>query len=336
VISDVPPLGLETVDLLLSIAESPKMAISGVALDGFYKKIGSVLVDAGAVKPDGFEEVAVSQADHDDAAVSLVWSSELGGYASFSPAIGLSRIDDDRLRRYKLDFSWFLRWLARHLGFGPRAQSVCLIADRLWDLGDIWLGTTKRMRRRTSVYFARRLTEPETITQMATALRIHRTRAGKVILTTSKDLALVKMIIDDTCAILRVDTCARAGVESFELDPEIIYSAVHGLNVSRKKLSVQADADFRVIRIGDREFRFLGSKHRQVVGFLYQRWVKDEGPISTALMFEELGWSETKRLRDLFKGHASWRQLVGCENGACWLRCDEILAEGGDTAGSAT
>jgi hypothetical protein len=327
VISDFPPLGLETVDLLLSIAESPRIAISGAALDGFHKTIGTVLVSAGAIKPDGFEAVAVSQADHDDAIVSLVWSSELGGYGYFSPAVGLIRIDDDRLRRYKLDFSWFLRWLVRHLGFDPGAQSMCLIADKLWDLGDIWLGTTKRMRRRTAVYFARRLTEPETITQVAAVLRMHRIRTGKVILTTSKDLALARTIIADTCAILRVDTCARAGIDGFDLDPEIIYSAVYGLSAPRTKLPVQANADFRVIRIGDREFRFLGDKQRQVIGFLYQRWEKGEGPISTALMFEELGWSETKRLRDLFKGHASWRQLLGFEDGACWLRCDEILAE---------
>jgi hypothetical protein len=140
-------------------------------------------------------------------------------------------VNDDRLRRYKLDFSWFLRWLAHHLGFGPGAQSMCLIADRLWDLGDIWLGTTKRMRRRTAVYFARRLAEPETITQMAAVLRMHRTRAGKVILTTSKDLAFARTIIADTCAILRVDTCARAGIDGFEVDPEIIYSAVHSLTL---------------------------------------------------------------------------------------------------------
>jgi hypothetical protein len=281
----------------------------------------------GAIKPDDFEAVATSQADHDDAVVSLIWSSELDGYAYFSPGVGLIHVSDDSLRRYKLDFLWFLRWLTRHLGFGPGAQSMCLIAERLWDLGDIWLGSTKRTRRRTAVYFARRLTEPETITQIAAILRMHRTRAGKVILTTSKDLALARTIIVDNCAIMRVDTCARAGIDGFEFDLEIIYSAVHSLTAPRTKLPVQADANFRLVRIGNREFHFSGDKQREVIGFLYQRWEKGEGPISTAQMFEELGWPETKRLRDLFKGHASWRQLVGSEDGACWLRCDEILGE---------
>jgi hypothetical protein len=44
-------------------------------------------------------------------------------------------------------------------------------------------------------------------------------------------------------------------------------------------------------------------------------------------MFEELEWANTRRLRDLFKGHAGWQELIGYENGTCWLRCDELLAE---------
>ena len=97
----------------------------------FIKKQGRRCVAAGAIKPDGFEAVAASQADHDDAIVSLTWSSELGGYAYFSPAVGLVRIDDDRLRRFKLDILWFLQWIASHLGFGAGARQVCLIPDRL-------------------------------------------------------------------------------------------------------------------------------------------------------------------------------------------------------------
>lgn len=122
--------------------------------------------------------------------MSLTWSSELSGYGYFSPTAGLVRIDDERLLRFKLDTSWFLQWVARDLGSATGARPVCLIADRYWDLGDIWLGATKRMRRRTAVYLARTLTGSETVTQMAAVLRMHRTRFGKVILTTSNDLDL--------------------------------------------------------------------------------------------------------------------------------------------------
>jgi hypothetical protein len=263
--------------------------------------------------------------------VSLTWSSELGGYAYFSPSIGLVRIDDDRLRRFKLDIAWFHRWLACHIGLNAGARQVCLISDRLWDLGDVWLGETKRLRRRTEIYLARRLTEPETVSQMAAVLCKRSSRPGKVILTTTNDLDLARTIINETCAVLAIKACARADRDDFELDHSIIYSAAHGLRV---KSIVQADADFRFIRVGDRKFRFRGDKQRQVVGFLYRRWEKGEGPVSTALMFEELEHSTGSRLRDLFKGHIDWQELIGYKDGACWLRCDEIVAEAEDRPGS--
>jgi hypothetical protein len=326
--SDALPLGLDAVDLLLSIAESPGMAISSTALDDFYKAAGTELVVAGALKSDDFETVVASQADHDDAMVSLTWSSELGGYAHFSPAIGLVRIDADRLRRFKLDILWFHEWLASLIGFGTGARQVCLIPDRLWDLGDIWLGATKRTRRRIAIYLARRLTEPETVTQLAAILRMHSHRPAKVILTTTNDLDLARIVISDTCPVLAIKTCTRAGIENFELDPGIICSAAYSLRVLHGKLPIQADAEFRVIRVADRQFRFRGDKQRQVVGFLYQRWLNGDGPISIPIMLEELEWGNTKRLRDLFKGHADWQGLIGQKDGACWLRFDELLTEG--------
>jgi hypothetical protein len=326
--SDAPPLGLDGVDLLLSIAESPEMALSSTALDGFHKTAGTTLIAAGALKLDGFEAVAASQADHDDAVVGLNWSRELGGYAYFSPAIGLVRVQDESLRRFKLDISWFHQWLASHIGFGAGARQVCLIPDRLWDLGDIWLGATKLLRRRTAIYLSRRLTEPETVTQLAAVLCRHSTRPGKVILSTTNHLDLARTVISDAC-VLAIENCARAGIQNFEIDPAIIYSAAHGLRTSHNKSTIQADADFRIIQIGEREFRFRGDKQRQVVGLLYRRWQNSQGPISTAVMFEELEWPNTRRLRDLFKGHSDWQELIGYKDGACWLRCDEFLAEAG-------
>ncbi len=319
-------LDREAVELLFSIIESPEMAISATALD-FHKRAGEDLLTAGAIEADGFEAVAASQADHDDAIVSLVWSAELRGYAYFSPSAGLVRIDDDRLRFFKLDTSWFLRWIARHLGFGNGAHPVCLITDRCWDLGDTWLGETNRMRRKTAIYFARRLTEPETIVQLAAVLRLHHSRPSKVVLTTTNGLDLARTMIGDSCAVLTIETCARAGIDDFEFNPGIVYSAAHDLRVSPRNLAVKADADFRIVRIGDREFRFRGDKQRQMVGALYQRWRRSDGPISVSILLEELEFSSTTRLRDLFKDYPNWRELIGYKDGACWLRCDEILAE---------
>jgi hypothetical protein len=46
-------------------------------------------------------------------------------------------------------------------------------------------------------------------------------------------------------------------------------------------------------------------------------------------MFSELDFRGANRLRDLFKGHSNWQDLIGQEDGACWLRYGELLSEQG-------
>src|SRR6516165_3245639 len=127
--SDALMLGFDAVDLLLSVAETPAMAISGAALDDFYNNAGSVLVAAGAIKPDDFEAVAVTDAGHNDAVVSLTWSGELGGYAYVSSSNCLVRVDEGRLRRFKLDISWFVQWIGHQLGLRRTSRLISLIRD---------------------------------------------------------------------------------------------------------------------------------------------------------------------------------------------------------------
>ena len=79
------------------------------------------------------------------------------------------------------------------------------------------------------------------------------------------------------------------------------------------------------MRVGEREFRFRGDKQRQVVEHLFGVWDRNEGRASVAHMFSELDFPEATRFRDLFKGHRDWKDLIGYEDGACWLKCDELL-----------
>ena len=57
-----------------------------------------------------------------------------------------------------------------------------------------------------------------------------------------------------------------------------------------------------------------------MIEYLYTRWRDGEERVSVATMFEDLEFSPSARLRDLFKGHADWRDLIGYGDGACWLK----------------
>ncbi|HXF88078.1 MAG TPA: hypothetical protein VNK48_06990 [Xanthobacteraceae bacterium] len=314
------------VDLLLTIIETSSMAISGAALDGYHAGAGAELVAVGALEADGFEPMAVSQVDHEDAVVSLAWDGDARRHTYFSPAAGMVAIEDHTLRRLRVRSSWFLDWIARELGFVGAMHSVELVADRLWHLGDVWLGERKAKQQRTAIYVGRRLGEPGAMRRMREALQSRAGRPPGIILTSSpagiaEDFAGTAMP-----PILPIIQCAKAGFPQFHLDVSIICTAAHGLRSMRPRSPVQVDAEFRVVRVGDREFRFRGDKQRQVVEYLHRAWEQGEGRVSVAIMFTDLDFPATTRLRDLFRGHRDWKDLIGYEDGACWLRCDELLA----------
>ena len=319
-------LSQAAVDLLVVIAETPGLAISGAALSGFHADAGAELIAAGALQLDGFEPVTASLADHDDAVVSVNWSGETGRHGYFSSAVGMVPVEDDVLRRFRLEMVWFLGWIAGQLGFGANARQVDLVPDRLWDLGETWLGERKSARRKTAIYFARRLNEPELIARVQEALRSRAGRPSGAILTTTQEPSLAKMLSVNGCTILPIKACARAGMANFSIDTAVIYTAVHGPKSAHADSPIRVDGEFRVVRVGQREFHFRGDKQRQVIGFLHQKWNEGIGPVSTALMFTELEFPTATRLRDLFKGHDDWKELIGYQEGSCWLRYDDLLA----------
>ncbi len=78
-------------------------------------------------------------------------------------------------------------FIAGQLGFGTNASQVNLVPGRLWDFGDTWLGERKSARRKTAIYVARRLNQPETMAQVQEVLQARSGRPTGVILTTTQD-----------------------------------------------------------------------------------------------------------------------------------------------------
>jgi hypothetical protein len=116
---DASVLSLQAVELLLTVLEAPTPCLSGeVALD-HYPEASRALVEAGLLRPHGYEEVATSTADHDDVPVSLLHSDE-GGLGHFSPAVGWVAADGARVTRYRADVDALLGKIVRQLGITSR------------------------------------------------------------------------------------------------------------------------------------------------------------------------------------------------------------------------
>ncbi len=88
---------------------------------------------------------------------------------------------------------------------------------------------------------------------------------------------------------------------------------------------VRHASGFRHFWVGDREFRFNGDKQRQVVEYLFYVWERGETSVSSARLFSDLEFETSSRLRDLFKGHKDWKDLIETRKGSCRLKVEELL-----------
>lgn len=308
-----PVLGADAVDLLLTLMEAPEAWLSGAALHDFYPDAGTALIAAGALKDDGYEPVTTGMADHDDLPVHVTWRPEVGGYAYFSPSAGWVKVDNERLTRYRVDLDWFLGFVAAAVKVSGPQRWQCLVPDILWDLGDAWIG-----KRKVAVLLGRRVSTSRTLDEVCDALARRVGRPPGVLLTTTRRHAR-HVRIPGQHRILALADCLRGNGNGLRLDLEVINGVFAGLRPQMTLQPVEASADFRIVRAKGETFAFRGDKQRQVIGYMYERWLDGVERVSIADMMDDLDFPIKTRLRDLFKKHPAWETLVKEEGGSTWF-----------------
>ncbi len=310
----VSELDVDVFGLLAALIEQDPPEISGAVLADAFPEVGRRLIDAGALRPIGNATAVTCRACDADHAAEVAFDAAVNGYRHFCPEAGWVAVPTDDLKRYRVDPSWLLVELSRELGIPRRSRPACFVEKVLWDLGEARLG-----RRRATVLFGRRLASTEVLDRVCDALTNRVGRSPGVLLTTSNGLPH-HIDVPGRHRIVPLEDCIEPAAEGFAIDLDILAGIVGGERPFHPNLPIQPSADFRVVRVGDRLFRFRGDKQRQVVEYLYARWRNGMESVSVAVMLEDLEFSPSIRLRDLFKGHPDWRDLIGNGGGACWLK----------------
>jgi hypothetical protein len=86
-----------------------------------------------------------------------------------------------------------------------------------------------------------------------------------------------------------------------------------------KPLSLTHSADFSSVCVGGETFLFRGTVQQRIIELLYKAWASGSPRVRTQLLLEEAE-AKSRQLRHIFKGHSNWKQLVGYEQGYCWLK----------------
>lgn len=125
----------QSIDLLLSVMETPNATIAGAVLSDYYEQQAGQLMAANLLETCGHQPVTTSMADHDDAPVSLTWSAEHNGYGYFSPSAGWITVPDERLAVFAIKFPVVLAQMMVRFDIASRGGAVPLLPELLWESG---------------------------------------------------------------------------------------------------------------------------------------------------------------------------------------------------------
>jgi hypothetical protein len=306
-------LSADAVNLLLTVLEAPEARVSGAALAEFFPDAGRALIGVGALAADGYDSVATSTADHDDAPVTLSWRDDVGGYAFFSPSAGWVAVENERLVRYRADFTWVLRNVARQIRVLRTVEPRCVVDGHLWEVGPAWIGHRRHM---TPVWLGRRLGYPGILSAAASALR-HRTngRTGLLLITGTGLPSCVTMPGNPVVASIR--NCLAAGA-GFRLDAGILASLVGGNLPARGQQPLEIIGDGRTVWFYGEKYEFpRGDKQRRVIGYLHEQYVAGVYEVPQAQIVADLELADNIRIDKLFKGSPAWNRLLTMRTGMC-------------------
>ncbi len=177
-----PCTGEAVLDLLLNIVETPEAVIAGPVLIDYYGAISVALIEAGLLKPDGHEPVAVSSANHDDLPVTVSSTPGGGRLGYFSPTAGWVNVPDERMSRFRVDFAAVIARLMQQAEWPSRVGPVSLVPNLLWEIGDVRLG---RRTQRVSIWFGRRLHDPVAWRQVVNAAKSRPAAHLRILLTST-------------------------------------------------------------------------------------------------------------------------------------------------------
>jgi hypothetical protein len=304
----------EAIELVFRLCEQKPAEIPWHVLNTHFDHVGGELISAGALVETRPSSTIVMPVDLDDELVGFEWDPDRQAFVGFHPNIGLVEADPRVRRRYRVDFDWLLSAIAGAAGAAAGQRRVCLVDDLLWDLGDARLRRNKR-----PVLFARRLGFTDALDLAERALIARQGRADGVLLTTTPRISRA-LRLPGRHRVLHIRDCLDHASRRFALDADVIAGGRPGAEPGGRE-TVEMGPDGSWIRIRDREYRFRGLIQRSIVQQVYRAWRDGAGRLRTQKVLETAE-SNSRELAQAFSGRAEFREIIGYDDGFCWLKVD--------------
>ncbi len=287
---------------LLGLAELTRPVISSGILAEQLGDEARALIDAGTLIPDGNRKtvlVIIGEMEVD----LPVMRDRTGKLRCFHPDRGFLDVDPLQLGTFRLDTDRLPGVAASLLGMPASTKSMPLVPDHLWDLGQDYLTT-----RKFPIYLARRLGRPDIHDRIAEALGPRRARGPSLLLTTGA-VPRHPALPPEYRAIAIADGLTPNG-HGIQLDKAILRGVLLGGGVPADSGPLTHSADFDVVTVHGKEYRFRGQKQRDVVRQLIKAFQAGQPRCLTARVLEEAEYSDTvNTLAKAFSGRTDSKAI---------------------------
>ena len=248
---------------------------------------------------------------------NVEWYDHLNSFAYLSLS-GLVEVSKDDLKTYDVNFSKIVEFLADEFDVSrsSRTKNNEHIESLLYFVGDARLSNKKMI----SVYFARRLSDPEVFKKVDEFfLKQSTTKLKKLILTSSPNI--YPEITKTGASIVSISKLLEManGKKLFNLD--YIANVVFNKNNEDPKPYIHCTEDGSLLFIGEESWNVGGSKKRQIIKLMCDHYAADSKKKlkwDELLIEADIDESTTSRFRDMFKD-SKIKELIANKDGYVWF-----------------
>ena len=298
--------------LLSSIAGTRDGRVSAMSL-AHKRRAGQQLIDAGLLLRRGSTMASVAEDDLDDGPVAVM-AHPVTGHDGHLGNTAWQDEEDGALRRvYVLDMVTAASRAVERFDCSLAGDPVAYLDGAVLDFGTARL---PRRSARVGLWVARGLTKPRVFEEFRQLVERRPSEGLRVVIGLDSQ--------DQRCApfLKGHELVALSDVIDHEdglaVAPEIL--AARLMKGPDHKGPVWVSGDGGVLSVHGRLHEFTGGKQKVAVTMIAGAWLAGDPflPVARVLEEAECGAS-VKRLKDLFGGHPTWREVIRESGTSCWL-----------------
>lgn len=274
---------------------------------------GKALMDAGLLVQRGSAMSVVAEDDLDDTPTSVIAHPITGHHGHLGNAVWHDERASVRRRVYALDMAAAARRVVASLDCSLGKDPVPYLDGAVLDFGTARL---PKRRARVGISVARGLTTPavfEDFRQLAARRPADGLRV--VIVLDPPDRQRFAFIRGHEFVAL-ADVVEHE--DGLAVAPEVLTARL--MTGPSHKVPVWVSGDGGVLIVHGRWHEFTGGKQKIAVAMLAEAWLDGDPVLPVTRIIEEAECGDSvKRMKDLFGGHPTWKDVIRESGSNCWL-----------------